>query len=79
MAKKIKTYEQIVEMANKKPLTVKQFDDYFQPIEIEDGNRYIIDFQDEAARVAEENTIVVKDNTTKKPYQHVWTVVDGDS
>lgn len=29
MAKKIKTYEQIVEMANKKPLTVKQFDDYF--------------------------------------------------
>lgn len=79
MAKKIKTYEQIVEMANKKPLTVKQFDDYFQPIEIEDGNGYIIDFQDEAARVAEENTIAVKDNTTTKPYQHVWTVVDGDS
>lgn len=27
MAQKIKTYEQILEMADRKPLTVKQFDD----------------------------------------------------
>jgi len=27
-----KTYEQILAMADKKPLTVKQFDDYFKPL-----------------------------------------------
>ena len=77
MAKKIKTYEQIVEMANKKPLTVKQFDDYFKPIERDDECGYMIDFSNEAEQIAKE--LIQENNLTTKPYQHVWTVVDGDS
>lgn len=78
MAKKVKkTYEQIIEMADKKPLTVKQFDDFFQPIEQDNG--YMIDDSKQAESIAKENTIVIKNNTTTKPYQHIWTVVDGES
>lgn len=77
MAKKIKTYEQIVEMANKKPLTVKQFDDYFKPIVNKNEDGYLIDYSKEAIKIAEKH--IKENNLTTKPYQHVWTVVDGYS
>ena len=77
MAQKIKTYEQILEMANKKPLTVKQFDNYFKPIEREDELGYLIDFSNEAEQTAKE--YIKENNLTTEVYQHIWTVVDGDS
>jgi len=64
-------------MADKKPLTVKQFDDYFKPIENEDGNGYLIDFSNEAEQVAKE--YIAENNLTTEVHQHIWTVVDGSS
>lgn len=77
MAQKIKTYKQIIEMADKKPLTVKQFDDYFKPIENKDGNGYLIDYSNEAELAAKE--YIKNNNLTTEVHQHIWTVVDGDS
>lgn len=77
MAQKVKTYEQIIEMANKKPLTVKQFNNYFKPIENEDGNGYLIDYSNEAEQTAKE--YIKENNLTTQVYQHIWTVVDGSS
>jgi hypothetical protein len=71
-----KTYEQILEMADKKPLTVKQFDDYFKPL-FNDDEHYIVDYAKEATKMAED--YIKNNNLTTKPYQHVWTVVDGSS
>jgi sulfur transfer protein SufE len=72
-----KTYKQIIEMANKKPLTVKQFDDFFKPIENENEYGYLIDFSNEAEQAAKE--FIKKNNLTTEVHQHIWTVVDGSS
>ena len=72
-----KTYEQILEMAYKKPLTVKQFDDYFKPIELDNGDGYLYDYLDEAQIKA--NKFIEDNNLKTSTYQHIWTVVDGDS
>lgn len=80
MAKKIeKTYEQILEMADKKPLTVKQFDDYFKPIELLEGvgEGYLHDYSQEATKIAKE--LIQKNNLKTEVHQHIWTVVDCDS
>lgn len=72
-----KTYEQILEMAYKKPLTVKQFDDYFKPIELDNEDGYLYEYSNEAEQVAKE--FIKKNNLATEVYQHIWTVVEGDS
>lgn len=70
-----KTYEQILEMSNKKPLTEKQFDKFFDPSA--NSNRYLIDSLSEAKDKA--NEIIKNNNLDTKTYQHIWTVVEGES
>lgn len=41
-------------MAYKKPLTVKQFDDYFKPIELDNEDGYLYEYSNEAEQVAKE-------------------------
>lgn len=72
-----KTYEQILEMADKKPLTVKQFDNYFKPIELDNEDGYLYDYLDEAQIKA--NKFIEENNLKTSTYQHIWTVVDVDS
>ena len=68
------TYQEILDKAKKKPLTIKQHEDYFKPFTKEDDT-ILFDFPAEALIQAE---VFAKLNNTK-PYQHVWTLVEGDS
>lgn len=68
------TYEKILEKAEKKPLSVKQFDEFFKPF-IKDDQTMLFDFPEEATYQA--NSYAHKQGT--KTYQHIWTCVDGDN
>ena len=70
-----KTYEQILEMASKKPLTANQFTKFFEPIINSSG--YLVDSLSEAKEKA--NEIIENNNLDTKTYQHIWTVVVGQS
>ena len=62
-------------MASKKPLTEKQFNKFFQPIT--NSNGYLVDSLSEAKEKA--NEIIKDNNLDTKTYQHIWTVVEGES
>lgn len=68
------TYEKILEIADKKPLTIRQHEKFFKPV-IKDDNTILFDYRDEA--LDEANVFAHALGT--KPYQHVWTLLDGDS
>lgn len=68
------TYEEIIEKANKKPLTIRQHEKFFKPYTKEDDS-VLFDYADEAELVA---GLFAKTNNTQV-YQHIWTVVDGES
>ena len=68
------TYDEIIKKAEKKPLTVKQHEKFFKPYTKEDDS-VLFDFADEATLVAE---LFAKTNKTQV-YQHIWTIVDGES
>ena len=70
-----KTYEQILEMASKKPLTANQFSKFFEPIINSSG--YLIDSLSEAKDKA--NEIIENNNLDTKTYQHIWTVLVDES
>lgn len=68
------TYEKILEIADKKPLTIRQYEKFFKPV-IKDHQTILFDFKEEAATQANVFTHALG----TKPYQHIWTLVDGDS
>lgn len=68
------TYEKILEIADKKPLTIRQYEKFFKPV-IKDDQTILFDFKEEAATQAN----VFANSQGTKPYQHIWTLVDGDS
>ena len=68
------TYEKILEIADKKPLTVKQHEKFFKPV-VKDNSTILFDYSYEA--ITEAN--VFSHALGTKPYQHIWTLVDGDS
>lgn len=68
------TYEKILEIAKKKPLTIRQHEKFFKPF-VKDDDTILFDYSDEATEKATE--FANAQNT--KPYQHIWTLVDGDS
>ena len=72
---KTKTYEQIIEISKKKALTVKQFDRYFKPLE--QDSTYLIDSSNKAEQIAKE--YINELNLDTEPYQHIWTVLEGES
>ena len=68
------TYEKILEIANKKPLTIRQHEKFFKPF-IKDDDTILFDYSEEATHQAN----VFAHALGTKPYQHIWTLVDGDS
>ena len=68
------TYEKILEIAAKRQLLEKEHKDFFKPV-IKDDNTILFNYRDEA--LDEANVFAHALGT--KPYQHVWTLVDGDS
>ena len=68
------TYEKILEIADKKPLTIKQHEKFFKPF-IKDDETILFDYSEEATYRAN----VFAHALGTKTYQHIWTLVDGDS
>ena len=68
------TYEKILEIADKKPLTIKQHEKFFKPY-LKDDETILFDYKEEATYRA--NCFAHAQDT--KPHQHIWTLVDGDS
>ena len=68
------TYEKILQIADKKPLTIRQHEKFFKPV-IKDDDTILFDYSNEA--IAEANVFAHALGT--KTYQHIWTLVDGDS
>ena len=55
-------------------MTVKQNEKFFKPV-VKDDDTILFDYSNEA--IAEANVFSHAIGT--KPYQHIWTLVDGDS
>lgn len=68
------TYERLLEIADKKPLTTRQHENFFKPV-VKDDDTILFDFYNEALEQAN----VFAHALGTKPYQHIWTLVDGDS
>lgn len=68
------TYEKILGIADKKLLTIRQHKNFFKPV-VKDDYTILFDFANEATKQAN----VFAHALGTKPYQHIWTLVDGDS
>ena len=68
------TYEKIIEIADKKPLTIRQHEKFFKPV-LKDDETILFDYSEKATLIA--NVFAHAQGT--KTYQHIWTLVDGDS
>ena len=68
------TYEKILEISKKKPLTIRQHENFFKPL-VKDDNTILFDYRNEALEQAN----VFAHSLGTKPHQHILTLVDGDS
>ena len=68
------TYEKILEIADKKPLTIRQHEKFFKPF-LKDDDTILFDYIEEATHQA--NVFAHAQGT--KTHQHIWTLADVDS
>lgn len=68
------TYEKLLEIADRKPLTIRQHENFFKPV-VKDDCSILFDYSNEAIDQAN----VFAHALGTKTYQHIWTLVDGDS
>ena len=68
------TYEKILEIADKKPLTIRQHEKFFKPV-LKDDDTILFDYAEEATYQAN----IFAHALGTKPYQHIWTVLNYNS